>query len=274
MKSRLQDFLKEDIGSRDITSELVVPLQKTARGRIICKEKCVLAGIAEATEVFKELGAATVRSRKDGTKARKGTVVLEVGGSARAILAGERLALNFLMRMSGIATLTDRMVASCRKINPKVKIAATRKTTPGFREFEKKAVLIGGGDPHRYALDEAVLIKDNHIRIAGSVEEALKRARRGSFAQKLEIEVENARDARIALENGADIIMLDNFEPADARRISKELREMRPNILIEVSGGIKPDNVRKYAAGADIISMGCLTHSVKAIDFSLELKET
>lgn len=274
MKSRLQDFLKEDIGSKDITSELVIPLQKTAGGRIICKEKCVLAGVAEATEVFKELGATTVKSRKDGTRARKGAVVLEVKGSARAILAGERLALNFLMRMSGIATLTDRTVVACRKINPKIKIAATRKTTPGFREFEKKAVLIGGGDPHRYALDDAILIKDNHIRIAGGVEEALKKAKRGSFAQKLEIEVENARDARIALDNGADIIMLDNFEPAQVRKISKELKEVRPNILIEASGGITPENARKYASGADIISMGCLTHSVKSVDFSMELKET
>jgi len=274
MKSRLQDFLKEDIGSGDVTSELVVPLSKTARGRIICKEPCVLAGIAEATEVFKELGAGTVRSRKDGTRARKGVVVLEVKGSARAILAGERLALNFLMRMSGIATLTDKLVATCRKVNPKIKIAATRKTTPGFREFEKKAVLIGGGDPHRYALDDAILIKDNHIRIAGGVEEALKRARRGSFTKKIEIEVENPMDARIALENGADIIMLDNFKPTAATRLSKELKERRPDVLIEASGGIRPDNVRRYAAGADIISLGWLTHSVKSIDFSMEVEET
>src|SRR5512136_2871573 len=274
MRSRLQEFLKEDIGSGDVTSELVVPLDETARGRIICKEPCVLAGVAEASEVFKELGAGTVRSRKDGTKAKKGDVVLEVKGSARAILTGERLALNFVMRMSGIATLTADLTAACRKVNPKVRIAATRKTTPGFREFEKKAVLIGGGDPHRYALDDSILIKDNHIRLAGGVEEALKRARRGSFTKKIEIEVENPKDARTALVNGADIIMLDNFKPKALQKLSKELKSKRPDVMIEASGGIRPENVRKFAPGADIISLGWLTHSVKSIDFSMDVKRT
>src|SRR4030067_2732718 len=188
MRSRIQEFRREDIGSGDIASELVVPDDMMARGRILCKEDCILAGAEEASVVFKELGAKAVLVGKDGAPVKKGDVVLEVVGTARSILAGERLALNFVMRMSGIATLTRKLVDRCSNINPNIRVAATRKTTPGFREFEKKAVLLGGGDPHRAGLFDAVLIKDNNIKIAGGVEEALKRTRKGSFRQKLAIE--------------------------------------------------------------------------------------
>lgn len=272
MKSKIHEFLKEDIGSGDITSELVIPSSEMAKGRIICKEDCVLAGLAEATDVFEELGARVVKSSKDGTPVRKGDVVLQVKGPARALLAGERLALNIIMRMSGIATLTDELVKKCKKTNPKVRVAATRKTTPGFREFEKRAVLLGGGDPHRMGLYDAVLIKNNHIAIAGGVAEALKRARHGSFTKKIEIEVETVKDARTALANGADIILLDNFGPKDAKKLVKELKAERPNVLIEISGGIRPDNIEEYASAADIISLGCLTHSVKSVDFSMMIE--
>jgi len=272
MRSRIQEFLKEDIGSGDITSELTIPEDVMARGRMICKEDCVLGGAEEASVVFKELGAKTVSIGKDGEPARKGDVVLEVVGPARSILAGERLALNFVMRMSGIATLTRELADRVRRINPGARVAATRKTTPGFREFEKKAVLLGGGDPHRAGLYDAVLIKDNHIRLAGGVTEALKLARKGSFTKKIEIEAETLQDAKAAAEAGADIVMLDNFSPEDVLKTSKELKRIRPDVLIEVSGGIKPDNVEVYAVGADIISLGALTHSVKSIDFSMELE--
>ena len=274
MKSKIHEFLREDVGSGDITSELVIPSVETAKGRIICKEDCVLAGVAEAIDVFVELGGRPVMSRKDGTHVKKGDVVLEVKGPARALLAGERLALNMVMRMSGIATLTDALVQKCTNINPNVRVAATRKTTPGFREFEKRAVLLGGGDPHRMGLYDAILIKDNHIAIAGGVAEALKRAKRGSFTKKIEVEVETAKDAFTALANGADIIMLDNFEPKDAKKLSKELKAKRPDVLIEVSGGIRPDNIDKYASAADIISLGWLTHSVKSVDFSMKIEKT
>lgn len=273
MKSKLQEFLREDIGSGDITSELVIPPNAKAKGRILCKEQCVLAGVAEAKAVFEELGDNVSRSKEDGSEVRRGDVVLEVEGTARSILAGERLALNFVMRMSGIATLTHNLVARCKRINPKIRVAATRKTTPGFREFEKKAVLLGGGDPHRAGLYDAVLIKDNHIRIADGVKEALRRAKGGSFTKKIEIEVENEKDARTAVENGADIIMLDNFKPDDAKKLSAELKKINPDVLIEVSGGIRPENVEQYAAGADIISLGWLTHSVKSVDFSMEIEK-
>jgi nicotinate-nucleotide pyrophosphorylase (carboxylating) len=274
MRSKLLEFLGEDVGSGDITSELIIPSAKTAKGRIISKEDCVLAGLAEAKEIFEELGASVVKSRKDGTRAKKGDVVLEVKGRARALLAGERLALNIIMRMSGIATLTNAMVSKCRKINPKVWVAATRKTTPGFREFEKKAVLLGGGHPHRMGLYDAVLIKNNHIAIAGGVAEALKRAKRGSPTKKMEIEVETEKDAYTALASGADIIMLDNFEPKSVKRIVKGLKAKRPDVLIEVSGGIRLDNIDKFAPAADIISLGCLTHSVRSVDFSMRIERT
>jgi len=186
-------------------------------------------------------------------------------------------ALDGSLSLSGAWAIYPTAVAwaeTFQKINPKVRIAATRKTTPGFREFEKKAVLIGGGDPHRYALDDAILIKDNHIMLVGGVEEALKRARRGSFTKKIEIEVENPKDARTALANGADIIMLDNFKPKALQKLSEELKSIRPDVMIEASGGISPKNVRKFAPGADIISLGWLTHSVKSIDFSMDVKRT
>ncbi len=272
MRSKYQEFLREDIGSGDITSELVIPVDLRAVGRITCKEPCVLAGAQDAAEVFKELGAKAIKRLEDGTRVRKGQVVLEVTGSARSLLAGERLALNLIMRMSGIATLTDDLVRKCRRVNPKVRVAATRKTTPGFREFEKRAVILGGGDPHRYGLDDAVLIKNNHIRLAGGVREALKRAKRGSFTKKIEIEVEDAEEAMAALDGGADIIMLDNFTPAAARKIAAELRRIRRNVLIEVSGGISPDNIEDYASAVDIISLGWLTHSCKSKDFSMKIE--
>ncbi len=269
MRSKLSEFLKEDIGTGDITSELVVPADATARGEIRAKEPCVLAGAREAKEVFGELGAEARLLREDGEELAAGTVVLEVEGPARALLSGERLALNILMRMSGIATLTRTLVDRCREINPHVRVAATRKTTPGFRDFEKRAVAIGGGDRHRSGLDDAVLIKNNHIRMAGGVVEALRRARSVSFTKKVEIEVESAEDAYAAVDNGADIVMLDNMAPDEARPLAAELRARRPDVVIEVSGGITPDNVALHADYADIISLGWLTHSVRSIDFSM-----
>lgn len=273
MRPKIHEFLKEDIGPGDITSELVVPADAKARGRIVAKSKGVLAGAEEAAQAFAELGCAITSKVRDGTAIEAGQVVLEVRGPARAVLAGERLALNFVMRMSGIATLTHELVLRCKKINPDVRVAATRKTTPGFREYEKKAVRLGGGDPHRMGLYDAVLIKDNHIRLAGGVQEALKRAKRGSFTKKIEIEVENRKDALIAAQAGADIIMLDNFKPEELKALAKELKKVHQDVILEASGGIRPENVEEYAQGADIISLGWLTHSVKSLDFSMDVEK-
>lgn len=273
MRTKVQEYLREDLGSGDITSELIVPARLRARGRIVAKQNCVLAGVEEAIQVFAELGADAVAKKRDGSKVRSGDVVLTVTGPARALLSGERLALNFLMQMSGIATVTNELLTKCRRSNPLVRIAATRKTTPGFREYEKKAVSIGGGDPHRFGLDDAILIKDNHIAIAGGVDEALRRARAASFTKKIEIEVENEKDAMAALKGGADIIMLDNFRPDEARVLYKRLKALRPEVVIEVSGGINPTNIESYADAADIISMGWITHSARSIDFSMTIQK-
>ncbi len=273
MKSKYSDYLREDIGSGDLTSELLVPPRRQATGKIIAGERCVLAGLMEASSVFEELGARTIAVVDEGATAGKDDVVLTVAGSARAILSGERLALNFLMRMSGIATLTNDLLLRCKKVNPEVRIAATRKTTPGFRQFEKRAVSVGGGDTHRFGLDDAILIKDNHIAIAGGIREALRSARRtASFTKKIEIEVESVKDALVAVEEGADIIMLDNFTPEEGEKVAREVRAANPLIVIEASGRIKPDNIESYAAFADIISLGWLTHSVRSIDFSMEIE--
>lgn len=272
MKSKYHEYLREDIGAGDITSELLVPPDAKARGRIVCKERCVLAGSHEASEVFKELGAKAVIRKKDGTKINRGEFVLRVSGPARSLLAGERLALNFLMRMSGIATLTNDLVTRCRRINPDVRIAATRKTTPGFREFEKRAVSVGGGDPHRFCLADGIMIKDNHIALAGGIKDALRLAKRASFTKKVEIEVECEEDALEAVKGGADIVMLDNFGPEEAKALCAALKQLNPAVMIEVSGGIRPDNIEAYAAAADIISLGWLTHSVRSIDFSMSIE--
>jgi nicotinate-nucleotide pyrophosphorylase (carboxylating) len=269
MRTKYSEFLREDIGSGDLTSELLLSPDRKAVGTIHAKEACVLAGVREAAEVFAELGVETSSPVPEGTKVERGDAVLVVKGPARAILTGERLALNFLMRMSGIATLTKDLLERCRKINPDVKVAATRKTTPGFREFEKRAVSLGGGDPHRFGLDDAILIKDNHIALAGGVREALRKAKAASFTKKIEVEVEDEEDAFTAADEGADIIMLDNFDPSEGARVAKAIKTKRPGVVIEVSGGIRPENIEQYASYADIISLGWLTHSVRSVDFSM-----
>jgi nicotinate-nucleotide pyrophosphorylase (carboxylating) len=274
MRPKIHEFMREDIGSGDITTELLVPKDAKARGTIVAKERCVLAGCSEACEVFAELGAKPVIVQNDGERVSKGAKVLRVSGPARSLLTGERLALNFLMRMSGIATVTDDMVSRCRKVNPDVRIAATRKTVPGFREYEKKAVVLGGGDPHRFGLADGILIKDNHIRIAGGIAEAVKRTRGSSFTKKVEIEVESEDDALAALLSGADIIMLDNFTPARAKRLYQKLKRQRPDVTVEVSGGVRPDNVARYADAADVISVGWITHSAAAVDFSMSIERS
>jgi len=254
----IEKFLEEDIGNGDITSDTLLS-DENAEGKIFSKEKCVLAGLEEAKNVFEKLGVEVNAYAKDGCNIRKGTVILNLKGSAKSILAGERTALNFLSRMSGIATLTNKTVEKCKRINPKVEIAATRKTTPGFRYYEKKAVIIGGGISHRYGLYDAVLIKDNRVKRA-------KKTRK-----KIEIEVENTDDAIKAAKSGADTIMFDNFTPENVKKAYKKIKEINENIKIEVSGGINPENITQYAKYADVISLGMLTHSVKSVDFSLEI---
>jgi nicotinate-nucleotide pyrophosphorylase (carboxylating) len=264
-------FLSEDLGKTgDITSNALFTKEK-ASAVIVAKEDCIIAGLAEAQSVFKKTGAKAKQLIKDGSQVKKGTTVLEIQGPARAILKGERLALNFIGRMSGIATETFNLVQRCRKINPNIVIAATRKTTPGFRFYEKKAIILGGGEPHRYGLFDAVLIKDNHLKIIGSVKDAIQKVQKKAKKNSIEIEVETNSDALIAAHMNVDAIMLDNFTPKSGAIVARKIRQINPRILIEVSGGITRKNIDRYATFADRISLGYLTHSIKSKDFSLEI---
>ena len=260
-------FLKEDLGEEgDITSNALLKDEEGV-AYIKANDNCLLAGVEEAKEVFERLGCKVNLLKKDGDEVKAGEKIMEIEGKAKSILAGERLALNFLGRMSGIATLTHELTKICRKKNPNIWIAATRKTTPGFRKYEKKAVKIGGGYPHRMGLYDGVLIKDNHL-VCIPLREAIRKAKK--LGRKVEVEVESIEDAVIAAEEGADIIMLDNMPPAKGKLAVSKIKEINPEIKIEVSGGITPENITNYTF-ADIISLGWLTHSVKSKDFSLEM---
>ncbi len=266
-------YLAEDIKSSDITSEVLLSEEK-AKAIILAKQNCVIAGLSEAIEIFRHLKLDVKTDTGDGRIASKGDTILTIEGRAKDILAGERLALNFLARMSGIATETRELVEKCRKINSNVRIAATRKTTPGFRAFEKKAVVLGGGEPHRYGLDDAFLIKDNHLKLVPSIQEAINRAKNSEYAQKgkkVEIEVESLDDALDAVKAQADIVMLDNFGPKEAKEAYLRIKEANRDVVVEISGGVTPKNIEGYAEHADMISLGYLTHSIRAIDFSLKI---
>ncbi len=264
-------FLKEDIGEDgDITSNSLFT-DEIAQAHIVAKENCIVAGLEEIKMVFKRTGAQIELLVNDGDFVKEKTIVAEVKGSVRSILIGERLALNFICRMSGIASETRKLVDKCRNINPRVIVAATRKTTPGFRKYEKKAIVLGGGESHRYGLYDAIMIKDNHIKCVGSVEEAIRRVKQKVHDMVVEVEVENEKDAIISAKMKVDVIMLDNYTPEDAEVLAEKIREINTNVLIEISGGVTPDNIVEYASFADRISLGYLTHSIKSKDFSLEL---
>lgn len=273
LREALAKFLEEDIGKGDITSELVP--NDPVKAKIVCKEKAVIAGLHEASMLFEIVNCKTESLVKEGSLVRPKTTVMIIHGNARSILSAERTVLNVLMRMSGIATETKRFVDEVRRINPSVKIACTRKTSPGFRIFDKRAVKVGGGETHRMRLDDMVLIKDNHLAIVGSVSKAIKDAKRMHGSKgKIEVEVRSLNDAIKAVDAGADIIMLDNLTAKQVRSIVNALKKkgLRNKVTIEVSGGITHKNVKQYAsADIDVISIGSLTHSVKAIDMSLEI---
>ena len=264
-------FLQEDFGGRgDITSNALFAQEK-GKATIFANQGGILAGATEARLVFENLNCEVILFKKDGERIEKGSKISEVKGPIKSILGGERLALNFLGRMSGIATQTRQMMEKCRKINPKVKIAGTRKTTPGFRRWEKKAIQIGGGEPHRMGLWDGVLIKDNHIIAIGSIERAIRLAKEKIKDKPIEVEVTSLEEAKVASELEIDAIMLDNISPSKGAKIAQAIRQTNPEILIEVSGGINPENVASYASYPDRISCGCLTHSAKGLDFSLEV---
>ncbi|MFO7991883.1 MAG: carboxylating nicotinate-nucleotide diphosphorylase [Thermoplasmata archaeon] len=263
----LERFLNEDIGYGDITTQLFDP-GRDASGIIVAKEDFVVSGLEEAARVFEKTGCITKVLFDAGDDVDEGDTLMEISGSASSILTGERLALNIIMRMSGIATKTKSMVERGKGL----KVAATRKTTPGFRYFEKKAVEEGGGDPHRFRLDDMVLIKDNHIRLAGGIESAVKKGRKASFSKKIDVEVETFEQAKEAAEMGVDIIMLDNMEPEEARKSYEQIKSIDEDIIVEVSGGIDESNIADYIGCCDVVSSGALTHSTSSVDVSLDLK--
>lgn len=269
---KLLDALREDDPFWDLTSVIVPNEYGEACVRV--KEDCVVAGMEEVAELLRLLGLEFTVLRGDGDVAKAGDCVLIIRGQKPDLLKVERVVLNVLMRASGIATMTRRILERARSVNPRVRVAATRKTTPFLRYLEKKAVAIGGGDPHRFSLSDAVLIKDNHIRAVGSLEKAIILAReRSSFTVKIEVEVETVEDAIKAAELGVDIIMLDNIKPSDVAKVHEELvrRGLRDRIILEASGGINEDNVIEYARYVDVVSIGALTHSYKSIDMSMDL---
>ena len=273
---KIIEFLKEDIGHGDITSSTLINADQRAKARLFYREAGVAAGLEEACMVFEVLGCVVVTHVSDGEIVDPGRTLIEIEGSARAILSGERTALNIVGRMGGIATAVAEAQRIASKESPTVRVAATRKTTPGLRELDKKAVTLGGGDTHRLRLDDCVLIKDNHLELISSITEAVGKAReRVSFTKKIEVEVRSLEEAAEAAEAGADIIMFDNMSPEDICISLGALddRDLREGKLFEASGGITHENLAKYAgSGVDIVSMGSLTHSVRNLNVKLEIE--
>jgi nicotinate-nucleotide pyrophosphorylase (carboxylating) len=265
--------LREDIGQGDTTTEYFVSDGLRALGRIVARERAIVAGAETAAEVFRRLDRELNIEvfQPDGTPLTGGETILEVRGSARSILTGERVALNFLQHLCGIATLTRQFVEAIGK--SRAKILDTRKTTPGLRALEKAAVVAGGGANHRFNLNEMVLVKDNHLSaVAGfpGLGQAIQRLRQERPGIRIEVEAERLEQVRAFLEiDGIDVILLDNMEPSEMR---EAVAAGKGKVEFEASGGITLKNVRRVAAtGVDYISIGALTHSVEAIDMSLEL---
>ncbi len=275
LREQIQAWLLEDIGTGDISALAAVPDTHRSKGVLHVKEDGVIAGLPVAAAVFAAIDAGLVFRTcvEEGTQARRGTVIAEVEGSSRSILSGERLALNLLQRMSGIATKTRSYVDALE--GAPARLVDTRKTTPGLRQLEKYAVRIGGGHNHRFGLYDAVMIKDNHIKAAGGIASAVQSARAYiPHTMKIEVEVESHAQVTEALEAGADIIMLDNMPTLDMEQAVRMIKTQSPHIVIEASGGVTRETLRAIAlTGVDVISVGGLTHSVPALDISLDLNE-
>jgi len=270
IKKELLRFISEDIQSGDITSVLL-PKNKI-RAKIISREDGILAGVKFAGDIFRLKGCNVQIIKKDGAKLKPNQIILLVSGNARTVLSCERTALNLLSRMSGISTQTNLLVSKIRKINTKTKLYSTRKTAPGLRFFDKEAIMIGGGHKHRMSLNDMVMIKDNHLLVSSSMEDIIKNARKRH--KHVEVEVENQREAILAANSGATIVMLDNFSPAQIKKTITTLqkKKLRNKVKLEASGGVNSKNIAAYAkTGVDMISVGSITNSVMGIDLSLEV---
>jgi nicotinate-nucleotide pyrophosphorylase (carboxylating) len=266
--------LSEDIGKKDLTSDAVIMRGLSGKVVIVAKEQGVLAGLTVAQTVFKTVDTrlAFIMFKKDGQRTRKGEKVVLIEGEVRSILSAERTALNFLQRLSGIATLTSKYVERLK--GTKAKVLDTRKTTPGLRVLEKYAVKTGGGHNHRMGLFDMFLIKENHIKAAGSVSEAMNRAIDKCKGQKIEVEIRNLTELKEALKAEPDWIMLDNMDIQKMKKAVSMIRSFNPAIKIEASGRINLRSAKRVAStGVDFISVGALTHSAPALDLSLKLIE-
>ena len=272
---RLLDLaLEEDVGRGDVTTSSVIDETQEAEAEIIARERAVVCGLGVVEAVFTRFDWRTrVRMKvSDGDPISPGGVVATVRGPAAALLAGERTALNFLQHLSGIATLTQAFVAASE--GAKVRVTDTRKTTPGLRALEKYAVRVGGGASHRSDLASGVLLKDNHVALVGSVREAVRRARASApHSLRVGVEVDTLAQLDEAIEAGAEVILLDNFASRDLTEAVRRVRDRAPRIVLEASGGVTLDRIREIAkTGVDVVSIGALTHSARAVDFSFAIR--
>jgi len=269
------EFLREDIGRGDVTTQATVAENVRGMGKFLAKENLVICGLEVAEAVFAHLDPENPEIEStfnEGDEVEAGTVFATLKGYADVLLTGERVALNLMQRMSGVATLTRAYVKAVEGTN--ATIVDTRKTTPGLRMLEKYAVSVGGGKNHRFGLDDGVLIKDNHIALAGGITKAVSAAiSKVGHLHKIEVEISNWAQLREAVEAGADIVLLDNQTPEEAQKLVEMARSLNPNVLLEASGGMDLDRVRFFAeAGVDLISVGRLTHSARALDISFKIQ--
>ncbi len=275
LEEKFRKFVEEDVGQGDITTSLTIPSGTIVEAKVLVKESGVIAGIEEAMVFLESFGLQVNPLVSDGSKMRQKTVILIIVGDARTLLSIERTLLNLLSRMSGIATATSRLVEKVRRAGHKTRVACTRKVAPGLSYFDKKAVVIGGGDTHRLHLDDMILVKDNHLAVVGGIGAAVRKVREAvSFSKKVEVEVSTVEDALKAVEVGVDIVMLDNFTSKQVETTIGllENKRLRDKVLVESSGGITEKNILEFAAaGVDIISLGEITHSAKPLDMSLEI---
>ena len=265
----IKKWLKEDLPYWDITTSLVPT--KSAKATIYSKQEGTIAGLFIIQKIFEMVGAKFELLVEEGTEVEARVAIATISGKFQSLLQAERVSLNILGRLSGIATKTAKMVKLVRQSNPNLRICGTRKVVPGLGKYDKYAITIGGGDTHRFNLSDMILLKENHLAAFDSLTEAITLAKeKTSFSKKIEVEVQNENEAIEAAKSGVDIIMLDNFSPEEVKHAIPKIREFNPDVLIELSGNITMENLQQYALkGVNLISSGSLTHSVENFDFTM-----
>ncbi len=277
LEETLRSFLREDLGYGDITTDSLVDPETKGTAIVVCNEPAMISGLREALALLEIAGCKGEPVVEESDRVSAGARILNASGPAGSLLKVERTLLNILSHMSGVTTATSALVELAKKEGAsKIRIACTRKTLPGLRYFEKRAVAVAGGDTHRMRLDDAVLIKDNHLALSGTITECVKKARsRVSFTKKIEVEIVDPDQAVEAAKAGADIILLDNMKPDQVRNAVDLLQKenLRERVILEASGGIQRDNLAAYLrTDIDVVSLGALTHSAKSIDMSMSIR--